>query len=87
LRPYWIKIKIKIRLYWTVSFLMARWLSIEPALATGVFAGTLTSTPGLGAVTKLADNSAPSTAYVAVYPMALLLVSLLAPLLGMVLGM
>jgi putative transport protein len=42
----------------------------------------MTSTPGLGAVTKLADSSAPSVAYVAVYPVALLTVSLLAPLLG-----
>ncbi len=48
----------------------------------GAVCGAMTSTPGLGAVTRVADSSAPSTAYVAVYPVALLAITLLAPLLG-----
>ncbi len=69
------------------SFLIARQLFRWDALTSlGAMCGAMTSTPGLGAATKLADNSAPSTAYVAVYPIALLLVSLLAPLLGVLLG-
>lgn len=48
----------------------------------GAVCGAMTSTPGLGAVTRVADSSAASTAYVAVYPVALLAVTFLAPLLG-----
>lgn len=51
----------------------------------GAVCGAMTSTPGLGVVAKMTDSSVPSTAYVAVYPMALLTVTLLAPLLGTVL--
>ncbi len=70
------------------SFLLARYAFRWDALhCLGAMCGAMTSTPGLGAVTKLTDISAPSTAYVAVYPMALLAISLLAPLLGAVLGM
>lgn len=70
------------------SFLLARYAFQWDALnSLGAMCGAMTSTPGLGTVTKLTDNAAPSTAYVAVYPMALLAISILAPLLGTVLGM
>ena len=49
----------------------------------GAACGAMTSTPGLGVVSRMTDSSAPSAAYVAVYPMALLAVTLLAPLLGL----
>ncbi len=69
------------------SFLLARYVFHWDALnSLGAMCGAMTSTPGLGALTKLPDSSAPSTSYVAVYPMALLAVSLLAPLLGIALG-
>jgi putative transport protein len=69
------------------SFLLARYFFHWDALTSlGAMCGAMTSTPGLGAVTKLTNHSAPSTAYVAVYPLALLLISLMAPLLGVLLG-
>ena len=54
--------------------------------ALGAICGAMTSTPGLGAVSRVADSSAPSTAYVAVYPVALMAVTILAPILGLLLG-
>jgi putative transport protein len=69
------------------SFLLARVVFRWDALTSlGAMCGAMTSTPGLGVITKIADSSAPSTAYVAVYPMALLAISLLAPVLGTLLG-
>ncbi len=66
-----------------VSYSLAKYVFRWDALSSfGATCGAMTSTPGLGAVTRLADSSAPSIAYVAVYPLALLTVSLLAPLLG-----
>ncbi|MCI0491385.1 MAG: hypothetical protein L0Z07_00440 [Planctomycetes bacterium] len=66
-----------------VAYLLARYGFRWDALTSlGSICGAMTCTPGLGAVTKLADSSAPAAAYVAVYPVALLTVSLLAPLLG-----
>ena len=66
-----------------VAYGLARYAFRWDALSSfGATCGAITSTPGLGAVTKLTDSSVPSVAYVAVYPVALLTVSLLAPLLG-----
>ena len=67
---------------WGMSRYVLGWDALN---CFGAACGAMTSTPGLGAVTRIADSSAPSTAYVAVYPMALLLVTLLAPLLGILL--
>ena len=72
----------------TVSPLAAAWglsrhvFGWDALNCLGSVCGAMTSTPGLGAVTRVADSSAPSTAYVAVYPVALLAVTILAPLLG-----
>jgi putative transport protein len=66
-----------------VAYGLAKYAFRWDALTSfGAMCGAMTCTPGLGAVTKLTGSSAPSVAYVAVYPMALLTVSLLAPLLG-----
>ncbi|TWT78267.1 Aspartate/alanine antiporter [Posidoniimonas polymericola] len=64
---------------WGLARYAFRWDALN---SLGAVCGAMTSTPGLGAVTRVADSSAPSTAYVAVYPVALLAVTLLAPLLG-----
>jgi putative transport protein len=69
-----------------VAFLVVRYVFRWDALnCLGALAGAMTCTPGLGTLTKLTRSSTPSAAYVAVYPFALLIVSLLAPLLGAVL--
>ncbi len=47
----------------------------------GGICGAMTSTPGLGAVTSAVDSSRPATSYATVYPLALVLVTLLAPVL------
>ncbi|MCA9259938.1 MAG: hypothetical protein KDA61_12090 [Planctomycetales bacterium] len=65
------------------AFAMARyWFRWDALHALGAVCGAMTCTPGLGVVSKLANSSAPATAYVAVYPIALIAVSVLAPLLG-----
>ena len=64
---------------WILSRKVFGWDALN---CLGSVCGAMTSTPGLGAVTRIADSSAPSTAYVAVYPVALLAVTILAPLLG-----
>lgn len=52
-----------------------------PLEAAGGICGAMTSTPGLGAVTSGVDSSLPATSYAAVYPLALVLITLLAPIL------
>ncbi len=47
----------------------------------GGICGAMTSTPGLGALTSSIDSSRPATSYATVYPLALVLVTLLAPVL------
>ena len=47
----------------------------------GGICGAMTSTPGLGALTAKLDSNVPVTSYATVYPLALILMSLLAPLL------
>jgi putative transport protein len=47
----------------------------------GGICGAMTSTPGLGALTSKIDSNVPVTSYATVYPIALVLMSLLAPIL------
>lgn len=49
-----------------------------PETAGGI-CGAMTSTPGLGAVTSAIDSNVPATSYATVYPVALVLITLLAP--------
>lgn len=49
--------------------------------ALGGICGAMTSTPGLGALTSKIDSNVPVTSYATVYPIALILMSLLAPVL------
>lgn len=65
-----------------VGLLVSRFvLNLDPREAAGGICGAMTSTPGLGAVTSGEDSSLPATSYAAVYPLALVLITLLAPLL------
>lgn len=57
------------------------WLKLDLLEMAGGFCGAMTSTPGLGAVTSAVDSSIPATSYATVYPVALVLVTLLTPLL------
>lgn len=70
-----------------VAYATARyWFRWDDLHVLGAVCGAMTCTPGLGIVSKLADSSIPATAYVAVYPVALVFVSILAPLLGTLLA-
>ncbi|QDU91119.1 Aspartate/alanine antiporter [Pirellulimonas nuda] len=65
------------------AFCIARYAAGWDALRSlGAVCGAMTCTPGLGVVSRLANSPAPATAYVAVYPMALVAVSVLTPLIG-----
>lgn len=65
-----------------VGLLIARFvLKLGVWEMCGGMCGAMTSTPGLGAVTSATDSSVPATSYAAVYPLALILVTMLAPVL------
>ena len=62
------------------GYLVARyWLCLNLLETAGGLCGAMTSTPGLGAITSVVDSSEPATSYATVYPVALVLVSFLAP--------
>ncbi len=65
-----------------VGFVVAR-LSLRLGMleSLGGICGAMTSTPGLGAVTSTTDSSLPATSYATVYPLALILITILVPLL------
>lgn len=70
-----------------VGVLLARFVLRLGVLETsGGICGAMTSTPGLGAVTSKVDSSLPATSYATVYPLALILMTLLAQLLISQLG-
>ncbi len=65
-----------------VGFLVAKYVLKLSMLETfGGICGAMTSTPGLGAVTSTTESSTPATSYATVYPMALILITLLVPML------
>ena len=63
--------------YWLAKHLFR--LSLFQSL--GATCGGLTSTPGLAVLTSATDSSQPVTSYVAAYPVALALITIVAPLL------
>jgi len=65
-----------------VGQLFARFvLGLETLETLGGICGAMTSTPGLGAITSTSESSVPATSCAAVYPMALIMVTVVAPLL------
>ncbi len=65
-----------------VGVVSARLLFKLDLLATlGALAGSMTSTPGLGAITDQSDSNRPVVTYAAIYPVALILMTLMAPIL------
>ncbi len=56
-------------------------LRLRSLEAFGGICGAMTSTPGLGAAMAKTDSSLPATSYATVYPLALILVTIFAPLL------
>ncbi|TWT32968.1 aspartate:alanine exchanger family transporter [Blastopirellula retiformator] len=66
----------------TVGFLLADFvLKLRLLKSLGAICGGMTSTPGLAAITSATDAAEPVIAYVAAYPIALFLVTILAPIL------
>lgn len=65
-----------------VGMLLSRY-SIQMGIlqSLGGICGAMTSTPGLGALTSKIDSNVPVTSYASVYPVALILMSVLAPIL------
>lgn len=71
----------------TLGYIVARYILKLPILDTlGGTCGGMTSTPGLGAITAKTDADAPVVAYAAAYPVALILMTVLAKTVVGVLG-
>ncbi len=65
-----------------VGFVVARyWFKLSLLQSLGSTCGGMTSTPGLAVLTSATDSSQPVTSYVAAYPVALVLITIAAPLL------
>ena len=65
-----------------VGVLLARFVGgLSPLETSGGICGAMTSTPGLGAITSAVDSSVPAATYAAIYPLALILITLLTPML------
>ncbi|MCC9607290.1 transporter [Blastopirellula sp. JC732] len=65
-----------------VGFLLADLvMKLRLLKSLGAICGGMTSTPGLAAITSATDAAEPVIAYVAAYPIALFLVTILAPIL------
>ena len=66
-----------------VALLVSRMiLGLDVLVSLGGICGAMTSTPGLGVLRQTTDSEISSLAYVAVYPTALIGVTILAPLLA-----
>ncbi|MFI4876754.1 MAG: aspartate:alanine exchanger family transporter [Blastopirellula sp. JB062] len=66
----------------SVGFLLSQYvLKLRLLKSLGAICGGMTSTPGLAAITTTTDAAEPVVAYVAAYPIALGLVTILAPML------
>ncbi len=61
--------------------LTTRLLRMDLYRSLGGICGAMTSTPALGVLTTKTDSNVPITAYAAVYPLALIMMSLFAPIL------
>ncbi len=70
----------------TVAFYLGlKVFQFDAPTTLGALCGAMTSTPGLGAVTQAADSEYPAIAYATVYPVALIIVTLISKLLALVL--
>jgi putative transport protein len=61
-------------------------LKIPPIQALGGICGGMTSTPALGAITAKTDSQAPVVSYATAYPVALILMTLIAKLVVTLMG-
>ncbi len=65
-----------------VGFVMAKyWFKLTLLPSLGATCGGMTSTPGLAVLTGATESSQPVTSYVAAYPVALVVITIAAPLL------
>jgi putative transport protein len=69
-----------------VAWFAARFMLVPTLSSLGLICGAMTSTPGLGAVTASVDSQAPAVAYAAVYPAALIGVTIISQILAIVLS-
>lgn len=70
-----------------IGYLVARkWLRLGVAETLGCICGSQTSTPALGAITAQTDSQEPVIAYSTAYPIALILMTILAQLMVQMVG-
>jgi putative transport protein len=70
----------------STSYLIARkFFKLDILTTLGIICGGMTSTPGLGVVNDVSDSQTPAVAYATVYPVALILVTVLAQMLALLL--
>lgn len=70
-----------------IGYLVARkWLGLEVTETLGCICGSQTSTPALGAITAQTDSQEPVIAYSTAYPIALILMTILAQLMVQMAG-
>ncbi len=70
----------------TVAFLLTRYYhKFDLPNALGAVCGIMTSTPGLGAISASMESDEPALAYATVYPIALIVVTIVAQILSMAL--
>ena len=70
-----------------IGYLLSRFaLKMNFLQALGAICGGMTCTPGLGIITSKTDSEIPVVSYAAVYPVALILMTVFAPLLVKALG-
>jgi putative transport protein len=63
-----------------VGFVVAKyWFKLSLLQSLGSTCGGMTSTPGLAVLTSATDSSQPVTSYVAAYPVALVLITIMSP--------
>lgn len=70
-----------------LGYLVAvKFLKINPVQALGGICGGMTSTPALGAITSKTDSQTPVVSYATAYPVALILLTLVAKMVVKIMG-
>ena len=67
----WIAV-VTLGLAWAITFGCAELLGIDGALATGIYTGAMTSTPGLAASLQVLEDPSISVGYGLAYPLGLI---------------
>ena len=62
------------------------WFNVPAGISSGIFAGACTSTPALGAIASKTDSQAPVVSYATAYPVALILMTIIAKVIIQTIG-